>query len=110
MPSITLKSHYDGRSLLLDEPYELPTNAQTLVTVVTPAPGVERKQWTSLGGEGIARAYGDNEPEYSLDDVRRPRARRCGAYATASVGRPDQNRYTAKAFRALTWCLHEKAG
>jgi len=71
MPSITLKSHYDGRSILLDESYELPPKAQALVTVVAPTPGVDRKQWASLGGEGIARAYGENEPEYSLDDVRR---------------------------------------
>lgn len=72
MSSIPLKFHYDGRSISLDEPYELPPNAQTLVTVVAPALGVDRKQWTSLGDEGIARACGDNEPEYSLGDVRRP--------------------------------------
>ena len=44
MPSITLKSHYDGRSILLDESYELPPKAQALVTVVAPTPGVDRKQ------------------------------------------------------------------
>ncbi len=72
MPSITLKARYDGRSILLDEPFELPPNAQLLVTVVAPAPGADREQWASPGGEVLARAYGDNEPEYGPDDVRRP--------------------------------------
>ena len=72
MPSITLKAHYDGRSILLDEPYELPPNAQLLVTVVAPASGADREQWASLGSEALARTYGDNEPEYGPDDVRRP--------------------------------------
>jgi len=53
MPSITLKSHYDGRSILLDEPYELPTNAQTPVTVAAPVPGVDQKQWTSWGTRAL---------------------------------------------------------
>lgn len=68
MAGIRLESHYDGRSILLDEPYELPLNAQALVTVAAPAPGVNREH----RGEGIARAYGDNRPEYSVDDARRP--------------------------------------
>ncbi|MFN0079185.1 MAG: hypothetical protein ACKVY0_22200 [Prosthecobacter sp.] len=30
---------------------------------------VFRHEWASLGGAGIAAAYGDNEPEYSPEDV-----------------------------------------
>ena len=72
MPSITLKAHYDGQSILLDEPYELPPNAQLLVTVVAPASDADRGQWASLGSEVLARAYGDSEPEYGSDDVGLP--------------------------------------
>jgi len=31
MPSITLKSHYDGQHLLLDEPFDLPINSPLMV-------------------------------------------------------------------------------
>jgi hypothetical protein len=72
MPSVTLKAHYDGRSILLDEPYELPPNARLLVTVVAPSLDAEREAWARLGAEGLARAYGDKEPDYGPDDVRRP--------------------------------------
>ena len=71
MPSITLKAHYDGRTILLDEPYEMPTNARLLVTVVAPTPDDEREAWARLGGEGLERAYAASEPDYGLEDVRR---------------------------------------
>lgn len=29
----------------------------------------EREAWTNLGLEGLARAYGDDEPEYTLADI-----------------------------------------
>jgi hypothetical protein len=72
MPSITLKAHYDGQTILLDEPYELPPNARLLVTVVAPTQDAERERWARLGGEGLARAYADSEPDYGPEDVRRP--------------------------------------
>jgi hypothetical protein len=70
MPSITLKAHYDGRSILLDEPFQLPANARLLVTLVEPATDAERTQWANLAGEGLVRAYGDDEPDYSPRDLR----------------------------------------
>jgi hypothetical protein len=72
MPSITLKAHYDGQTILLDEPYELPPNARLLVTVVAPTQDAEREGWARLGGEGLARAYADSEPDYGPQDLRRP--------------------------------------
>ncbi len=72
MPSITLKAHYDGRSIQLDEPFELPANARLLITLVEPAMDADREQWANLAGEGLARAYGDDEPDYGPGDLRRP--------------------------------------
>jgi hypothetical protein len=72
MPSITLKAHYDGQTILLDEPYELPPDARLLVTVLAPTQDAEREGWARLGGEGLARAYADSEPDYGPEDVRRP--------------------------------------
>jgi hypothetical protein len=72
MPSITLKAHFDGRSIQLDEPFEIPPNARLLVTVVEPTGDADRDPWLALSREGLARAYGEAEPEYGPEDLRRP--------------------------------------
>jgi len=72
MPSVSLNAHFDGQSIILDEPFEIPNNARLLVTVVPPATDLDRGQWATLAGTGIAGAYGDDEPEYSTADVRQP--------------------------------------
>ena len=67
---ISLRAHFDGSVIRLDNPYELPRDVPLLVTVLpsepteTPIPG-----WTDLSLTGLARAYGDNEPEYTDADV-----------------------------------------
>ena len=66
MSVVTLKAHYDGKQVCLDEPYPLKVNTQLLVTVV---PGDsaedERQAWLAASQAGLARAYGENEPDYS---------------------------------------------
>jgi hypothetical protein len=70
MPAISIKAHYDGSSIQLDEPYELPPHAQLLVTVLpTNTEDVDLLGWHELGAESLARAYGDDETEYSLADI-----------------------------------------
>ena len=70
MPSSSLKAHYDGTAIRLDEPFDLPEGAQLIVTVLgAPAPEQERAGWIDLSARGLARAYGDSEPEYSVADV-----------------------------------------
>jgi hypothetical protein len=34
MPMIALQAHYDGRHIVLDEPYDLPANASLVVTLL----------------------------------------------------------------------------
>jgi hypothetical protein len=72
MPSVSLNAHFDGQSIILDEPFEIPTNARLLVTLVPSATDFDRGHWATVAGTGIAGAYGDDEPEYSPADVRRP--------------------------------------
>ncbi|QVL51091.1 MAG: hypothetical protein KFB96_12245 [Thiocapsa sp.] len=72
MPGITLNAHFDGQSIVLDEPFEIPGNARLLVTMVSPSMDGDRAQWSNLAGSGLALAHGDDEPEYRLTDVRRP--------------------------------------
>ena len=73
MPSVTLKAHYDGEHIVLDEPFELSPNTPLAVTVLsprTPEHDLERAQWAALSAQSLARAYGDDEPEYTLADLR----------------------------------------
>ena len=72
MPTVILKAHYDGENIVLDEPFELRPNASLVVTVLpqeVEQTGIERSAWAELGAQSLARAYGDTEPEYSLDDL-----------------------------------------
>lgn len=70
MPAISLKAHYDGSSIQLDEPYELPPHAQLLVTVLpTDTEDADLQGWHELSAQSLARAYNENEPEYTLADI-----------------------------------------
>lgn len=72
MTPVVLKAHFDGREIKLDEPYALPANAKLMVTVL-PAP-LSEAMWRELSKSGLARAYGDNEPDYPLSMVAEPQA------------------------------------
>lgn len=66
MSVVTLKAHYDGKHVCLDEAIDLPPNTPVLVTVGQPDPqDVERAEWFALAKAAFARAYSDNEPDYS---------------------------------------------
>lgn len=75
MISVTLKAHYDGEHIVLDEPFEIPRNAPLTVTVLAhPASELEhtreRASWAALSARSLARAYGDDEPDYTVADLR----------------------------------------
>ena len=69
MKTVALSAHYDGKKIELDEPYPLPENAP-LVVIVLPLDD-ERHDWMRLAAQQLARAYGDNEPEYTEADLRK---------------------------------------
>lgn len=71
MPALTLKAHFDGERIQLDEPFDLPLNASLMVTVLAPVIGTEIAQWAQASAGGLARAYGDDEPEYAITDVKK---------------------------------------
>ena len=64
-----MSAHYDGKKIELDEPYPLPENAR-LVVIVLPQDD-ERHDWLRLSVQQLARAYNDNEPEYTEADLRK---------------------------------------
>ncbi|MBA3438317.1 MAG: hypothetical protein H0T92_00405 [Pyrinomonadaceae bacterium] len=67
MDVITLRAHFDGNRILLDEPFELEPDTKLIVTVLPKRrPDTEREAWLLLSGGGLAAAYGEDEAEYSL--------------------------------------------
>ena len=70
MEARTLRAHFDGNQIMLDEPFELEPNTELLVTILPKALDEEREGWGHLSVESLARAYSDDEPEYSLDLIK----------------------------------------
>ena len=71
MPALTLKAHFNGKQIVLDEPFDLPPNTPLMVTVMPKDDSTEDAQWHSLAFGALARAFGENEPDYSAADVKR---------------------------------------
>lgn len=69
MENIILRAHYDGTQILLDDPVELQPNTKLLITVIQ-EPEVEREPWLNFSVQGLAAAYGDDEPEYPVTLVK----------------------------------------
>lgn len=70
METKTLRAHFDGEQIRLDEPFELKPDVKLIITVLPEASDEEREDWTRHSLENLARAYGDDEPEYSLDLIK----------------------------------------
>jgi hypothetical protein len=69
----TVRAHFDGEHIRLDEPCELEPNTRLLVTVLQEQKlDEEREAWLSLSRRSLENAYGENEPEYSLDLIKEP--------------------------------------
>lgn len=78
METVTLRAHFDGKQIVLDEPFELEPNTELIVTVAPRAADEEREAWTRLALQSLARAYGDDEPEYSRDQIKEANAEYAG--------------------------------
>jgi hypothetical protein len=70
MPAVTLKAHYDGERIVLDEPFEIPRNSPLMVTVL-PATEVVGEDWILAARQALSAAYGADEPDYGAEDLRR---------------------------------------
>ncbi len=66
MPIIALPAHFDGERICLDETFELEQDAKLIVTVLPKQKSdIEHESWLLLSGQGLEKAYGEDEPEYS---------------------------------------------
>ena len=70
MSGLTLKAHFDGKYITLDEPYALQPGAPLAVIVLPTPPELDNAELTQTAVTGLARAYSDDEPEYTLADVK----------------------------------------
>lgn len=70
MEAKILRAHFDGKQILLDEPFELEPDTKLIVTVLPETSNGEHEDWARLSLESLARAYSDDEPEYSLDLIK----------------------------------------
>ncbi len=69
--AVTLRAYFDGEQIRLDEPFNLKPGTSLTVTV-WPEEDPERDEWAKLSMKSLAGAFGEDEPEYSLDLIKRP--------------------------------------
>jgi hypothetical protein len=68
MSFVTLDAHLEGKTICLDEPYEFPPGAIVKVTVLAGSDEsleAERQAWRAASQAAFARAYSEDEPDYS---------------------------------------------
>ncbi len=80
MNIITLRAHFDGEQIVLDEPFKLRLKPNTrLIVTVLPEPeseqeleenDKERQAWLQTSMKGLENAYSEDEVEYSLDLIK----------------------------------------
>ena len=68
-PSI-IRAHFDGEHTRLDEPFQLEPDTKLLVIVLPKQPSdSEQTDWTYVAMQELENAYGEHEPDYSLDSI-----------------------------------------
>ena len=71
MPAVTLQAHYDGRQIVLDEPYDLPVNAHLMVTLLPASTDSDSEQnWLRAASSSDAFTFLSDPAEdvYTLAD------------------------------------------
>jgi hypothetical protein len=71
MPAVTFPAHYDGRQIVLDEPYDLPANANLMVTLLPSAVETDSEEaWLHATATSDAFAFLADPAEdiYTADD------------------------------------------
>lgn len=70
MEFITLAGHFDGERIQLDEPCDLPPNTPLIITALPPGVPQQNVSWAVTASMGLSRACGEDEPNYSADDLK----------------------------------------
>jgi hypothetical protein len=74
MNLVAIPAHFDGKQIRLDNRVNIEPGAKLIITVLPIVKNIELKNddWTQVAMAGLESAYGDNEPEYSLDLIIEP--------------------------------------
>jgi len=73
MHTITVRGHFDGKQIQVDEPIELAPGTPLIITVLPQQAEVQDSDfWSLLAQAGLERAYGNDEPEYGAAMIREP--------------------------------------
>ncbi len=73
LQTITLRAHFDGERIKLDNPYRLEPDTQLIITVLPKEmPENDYELWRYFSQRGLEMAYGKDEPEYSSALIREP--------------------------------------
>ena len=70
MKALTLRAHFDGDHIQLDQPFALKPGTRLAVTLVPEAAG--EPAWSALSAAGLEAAYGESEPECPLGLIKEP--------------------------------------
>ena len=58
MPTVTLRAHFNGERIVLDEPYDLPANANLIVTLLpSPTDLDSEEDWLAAASASDAFAF-----------------------------------------------------
>ena len=58
MPTVALQAHFDGKHIVLDEPYDLPANASLMVTLLPSSPDEDTEEaWLKAAASSDAFAF-----------------------------------------------------
>ena len=69
MPTIALQAHYDGEHIVLDEPYDLPPNANLMVTLLPSSADTDSEDaWLRAAVSNNAFAFLND----SAEDIYKP--------------------------------------
>ena len=70
---VTIRAHFDGQHIRLDETYPLEPDAQLLIVVLPKqSDASEREDWAHLSQQALGHAYAEDEPDHSLDAIKEP--------------------------------------
>ncbi|HEX7998542.1 MAG TPA: hypothetical protein VF528_09140 [Pyrinomonadaceae bacterium] len=96
MENVTLRAHFDGRQIVLDEPFELEPGAKLIITVLPESAGEEREDGSQLPSEGSVPDGGGDVPEnpfkkgYEFSETNPPAEERV-VFKRVAIRDPDVN-------------------
>lgn len=71
MNTITLRAHFDGEKICLDESFELKPDAKLIITILPEEQSDdEHGIWLLFSQKGLETAYGEDEVEYPLELIK----------------------------------------